>query len=148
MRGEYRGQRRGQRGDKGSPPLARGVQFIRLYKPRKHGITPACAGSTSCPQGSSSQNQDHPRLRGEYQCSYNTAMVEGGSPPLARGVLLLFLGVGICTGITPACAGSTHSPLRTVLMRQDHPRLRGEYLSRNTYSRQSMGSPPLARGVH
>ena len=71
------------------------------------GITPACAGSTGCPLESRTGNRDHPRLRGEYYNIVELLPYQIGSPPLARGVLLLVLVSAVFPRITPACAGST-----------------------------------------
>ena len=50
--------------------------------------------------------------------------------------------------ITPACAGSTCRCSMKKDSWQDHPRLRGEYVSVSCSSCFCTGSPPLARGVH
>ena len=51
---------------RGSPPLARGVPIFSSYALVKHGITPACAGSTKSLSTCIAVVKDHPRLRGEY----------------------------------------------------------------------------------
>ncbi len=50
----------------GSPPLARGARLLTRYKPLKHGITPAGAGSTIEPVFCYRRARDHPRWRGEH----------------------------------------------------------------------------------
>ena len=70
-----------------------------------------------------------------------------GSPPLARGVRLIMVRVGSARRITPACAGSTHLQTDKDNLEKDHPRLRGEYYVDVQYSKNHLGSPPLARGV-
>ena len=92
-------------------------------------ITPACAGSTVFRLWLTHPNQDHPRLRGEYQTAEVIHKVLGGSPPLARGVRLYPLLIGMLRRITPACAGSTSVMSNLQERHRDHPRLRGEYLS-------------------
>ena len=70
-----------------------------------------------------------------------------GSPPLARGVLSKVCCIVPGVGITPACAGSTIESWRLSVRMKDHPRLRGEYFSKQNWYRLYSGSPPLARGV-
>ena len=50
--------------------------------------------------------------------------------------------------ITPACAGSTINRGGEQRENKDHPRLRGEYQARLSRQLLTIGSPPLARGVH
>ena len=49
--------------------------------------------------------------------------------------------------ITPAYAGSTYSYSTCYCTLEDHPRLRGEYLSAPALCICIYGSPPLTRGV-
>ena len=110
------------------------------------GITPACAGKTSCSSISASITADHPRLRGE---NYRTADPHSnipGSPPLARGKRLLFLLQFLHQRITPACAGKTTTHPASTDAYKDHPRLRGENDLRPVPAEMVSGSPPLARG--
>ena len=114
----------------------------------KNRITPACAGSTPTGGGATPSYRDHPRLRGEYILRRVWKMRKKGSPPLARGVLTKPEDMKSVTRITPACAGSTSAPIRECRSSRDHPRLRGEYKKPTTRKRSTVGSPPLARGVH
>ena len=91
----------------GSPPLARGV---RVNNGKSYIYT-----------------KDHPRLRGEYPFVPLCIVIIPGSPPLARGVLASFDCVSWYDRITPACAGSTYDFEDFKTMKEDHPRLRGEY---------------------
>ena len=50
-----------------------------------------------------------------------------GSSPRARGALTRHVANDIDVGIIPACAGSTQSLLIQGVIRQDHPRVRGEH---------------------
>ena len=70
---------------------------------------------------------DHPRLRGEYLNPVVIPDLIAGSPPLARGVRRCASGAEMQTRITPACAGSTIIDNIYSTIREDHPRLRGEY---------------------
>ena len=70
-----------------------------------------------------------------------------GSPPLARGILILSSLPSGILGITPACAGNTVVKQVADNMFEDHPRLRGEYMFQNSAYGNKWGSPPLARGI-
>ena len=112
------------------------------------GITPACAGSTGKQKRKVHGKKDHPRLRGEYWHQSQNNFSLSGSPPLARGVHLKTTFLQLSYRITPACAGSTKKMYESHQRTQDHPRLRGEYLSAVVAFEPVTGSPPLARGVH
>ena len=49
--------------------------------------------------------------------------------------------------ITPAYAGSTKSKSTASARKEDHPRLRGEYVFATVQTLPVRGSPPLTRGV-
>ena len=147
MRGEYKPSVSTTIGISGSPPLARGVPNLVASAAAHPRITPACAGSTPEKDRNSRLGRDHPRLRGEYFLRRPLWDYWIGSPPLARGVPTIFSIVLARYGITPACAGSTQTGLRSAIPGRDHPRLRGEYLPQKPKREASTGSPPLARGV-
>ena len=67
LRGEYEKDVAKKQTNKGSPPLARGIQAARYKITDGHGITPACAGNTFNFLILCRKAQDHPRLRGEYR---------------------------------------------------------------------------------
>ena len=69
----------------GSPPLARGKQFIKIRSTQHLRITPACAGKTGCCLTCICKDKDHPRLRGENFQLVSLQDKQIGSPPLARG---------------------------------------------------------------
>ena len=89
MRGEYQGKSAVEIAREGSPPHARGI--LRPYGDHLQvlGITPACAGNTLRLRPVRFQSWDHPRMRGEYQVSNKYLPPFLGSPPHARGILLL-----------------------------------------------------------
>ena len=127
MRGEYSVHTDTRNRGLGSPPLARGILCYPFLFSRA--------------------NQDHPRLRGEYIMVERPPGVDWGSPPLARGIRRGDEIVADYTGITPACAGNTFQCIPEIRHRKDHPRLRGEYLSKIMKQEVHSGSPPLARGI-
>ena len=49
-------------------------------------------------------------------------------------------------GITPACAGKTNIQQEMTLLKEDHPRMRGEDADQYSPFGPSRGSPPHARG--
>ena len=110
-------------------------------------ITPACAGNTEKFRHGCTSRRDHPRLRGEYSAFQPLQCPAGGSPPLARGIPSAPYTQSVAVGITPACAGNTGVSFAMHSPSQDHPRLRGEYLSGTQSPGTTLGSPPLARGI-
>ena len=111
MRGEYWKFWKFRQDWKGSPPLARGIQLDPINLCKHIRITPACAGNTREATGATATIRDHPRLRGEYKLPDTKLLMGTGSPPLARGILLIFSSYAVKPRITPACAGNT-DPIR------------------------------------
>ena len=89
-------------------------------------ITPACAGKTIGAVMTFPPVKDHPRLRGENLTVIMSILAIQGSPPLARGKLIICQISFTITWITPACAGKTESAFHFMETYKDHPRLRGE----------------------
>ena len=56
-----------------------------------------------------------------------------GSSPRTRGALVVPVNLGAIDGIIPAYAGSTGEEPLVLSVSQDHPRVRGEHLVRETY---------------
>ena len=102
MRGED------QREFVGSPPHARGRLCHERLNVRAIRITPACAGKTAAYDSKSSSAWDHPRMRGEDTARIPANTPATGSPPHARGRLVIPRIVCHAYRITPACAGKTH----------------------------------------
>ena len=111
------------------------------------GITPACAGNSDKARGQSPEGRDHPRLRGEQSLPPYNGKIGVGSPPLARGTAACRGYADMRHGITPACAGNRRTGQGARLRPWDHPRLRGEQVSRPKPLHTPIGSPPLARGT-
>ena len=131
----------------GSPPLARGIHTQTIQVSDLVGITPACAGNTRLGYSPGEGYGDHPRLRGEYFDNPSKLVQIAGSPPLARGILVMSDDGITPIGITPACAGNTSSAFSASCFAWDHPRLRGEYCCAKSLTSTISGSPPLARGI-
>ena len=131
----------------GSSPLARGLLGYGGLPRRGGGIIPARAGFTPRPRPTRSAPRDHPRSRGVYilvDCGDST---EGGSSPLARGLLVTRDRYRPGCGIIPARAGFTFSLDVCVSIVQDHPRSRGVYHAVAGCGGWVAGSSPLARGL-
>ena len=131
----------------GSPPLARGTGRRTKRKPTEGGITPACAGNSCQALPHCIRGWDHPRLRGEQATTPPEMIGTSGSPPLARGTVLVLSQTYTHSGITPACAGNRRHGLVPLSPCRDHPRLRGEQRMLGGRDPRQMGSPPLARGT-
>ena len=71
-----------------------------------------------------------------------------GSSPLARGLRGSSARTASPPGIIPARAGFTGGPLGLSFSLPDHPRSRGVYPRIESSKRFSIGSSPLARGLH
>ena len=91
----------------GSPPRVR-EPLIDIHTGFIHeGITPACAGTTSCFRFPFHESRDHPRVCGNHTVKSNQSQSESGSPPRVREPLETLFKDSATTGITPACAGTT-----------------------------------------
>ncbi len=89
----------------------------------------------------------HPRLREEYVTGFGCGVMRRGSPPLARGILPSSVRTARRVTLTPACAGNTDLGRAEDHTQTVHPRLRGEYASRETPCMAISRSPPPARGI-
>ena len=73
--------------------------------------------------------------------------IQGGSSPLARGLLAPVLSTILLRGIIPARAGFTRRTARRSGCSRDHPRSRGVYTALAWRAIWFRGSSPLARGL-
>lgn len=88
-----------------------------------------------------------PRLRGEYSRCGILYSPDPGSSPLTRGISRGSCLTGIAGRIIPAYAGNIVFLLNVENMVEDHPRLRGEYLTKKVKYTDAIGSSPLTRGI-
>ena len=130
----------------GSPPHARGKVYLYELVRFLCGITPACAGKSQYFKHTCNTSQDHPRMRGEKRLGGAGNRRMNGSPPHARGKVIQKTGKCLVNGITPACAGKSKLPYYQESEIEDHPRMRGEKSLLRSVLRNSVGSPPHARG--
>ena len=112
-----------------------------------NGITPTCVGNTTPKKSTKKTLEDHPHLRGEYTREIGRFLWDGGSPPLAWGIRRPILARKYVYRITPTCVGNTKRAKKGAKKLQDHPHLRGEYISLKPSKISSKGSPPLAWGI-
>ncbi len=111
----------------------------------RHGITPACAGTTSLMLTVPHSAWDHPRLCGNDWDLQRLIISIKGSPPLVRERHARHSGDDLSSRITPACAGTTTSVGIRAEAGGDHPRLCGNDLQAVQMIVQFVGSPPLVR---
>ena len=130
----------------GSSPHARGPHRVfGLYGVAVR-IIPACAGSTGDCWDPGLVREDHPRMRGVHPNVLEKLCNTQGSSPHARGPPADFHARYLCTGIIPACAGSTVDNDFYHGSRRDHPRMRGVHPMPMPVPLACQGSSPHARG--
>ena len=131
----------------GSPPLTRGIHSYMAGICYRVRFTPAHAGNTNHPAQWFTRLWVHPRSRGEYVIPARLAIRMIGSPPLTRGIPATITVIITVTRFTPAHAGNTPSLCLGLDGKKVHPRSRGEYRLSQKNTLQSLGSPPLTRGI-
>ena len=89
--------------------------------------------------------QDHPRSRGNNLPYWAVVGTVAGSPPLAREQPISPEDMRYGMRITPARAGTTNMREAKKIIREDHPRSRGNNYQNSVGAYADMGSPPLAR---
>ena len=131
----------------GSSPHTRGAPRSTRRHPRRGGIIPAYAGSTSVLSVELIRYPDHPRIRGEHEGLGRWSLRDTGSSPHTRGAHLNANSKINRHGIIPAYAGSTvkNGTFSTGIW--DHPRIRGEHSPRWRPRRTQSGSSPHTRGA-
>ena len=145
-RGVYSVSTVGKSPERGSSPLARGLQHHDCHRRHPGRIIPARAGFTSSGRGWWSWRPDHPRSRGVYSTPRTASHRSSGSSPLARGLLNPAQHRAIARRIIPARAGFTPAPDRPSHVRQDHPRSRGVYWGHDVDDWDHAGIIPARAG--
>ena len=131
----------------GSSPHVRGALNHSQDCKNRHGIIPACAGSTRCETLCMARHRDHPRMCGEHMRSRSRSSSSKGSSPHVRGAQRCGHTDISCTGIIPACAGSTVTQNIEPGIAWDHPRMCGEHGHGQPYEGRDVGSSPHVRGA-
>ena len=137
----------------GSSPHTRGAHPFDQGADDVLRIIPAYAGSTSRLSALNVKSPDHPRIRGEHTALAVWAAGKYGSSPHTRGALhrpgpaLRRRPARHRRRIIPAYAGST--PCGTLILTEgrDHPRIRGEHVSKCGFCVLPGGSSPHTRGA-
>ena len=111
----------------GSSPHVRGAQLLPRHNTIKHGIIPACAGSTHRQLLTRCRPRDHPRMCGEHTVTQ--------------------LNKGMASGSSPHVRGSTSCPISMSAIGRDHPRMCGEHRILKCWAAPFMGSSPHVRGA-
>ena len=110
-------------------------------------IIPAYAGSTSRSQPRAFQPMDHPRIRGEHPIAAKPDNLVMGSSPHTRGAPTSCRSSRSRPRIIPAYAGSTPGRRQRLRLSGDHPRIRGEHITRGPRRIWVDGSSPHTRGA-
>ena len=132
---------------RGSSPHVRGALLRPQRRRQRHGIIPACAGSTSTCSWRRSRTRDHPRMCGEHNRLLPRGRTAAGSSPHVRGALQRRTQCHLTTGIIPACAGSTITSCSICRLSWDHPRMCGEHKQWFYRLQVHRGSSPHVRGA-
>ena len=127
MCGEHVESRYGFTCETGSSPHVRGALFCITRSPLDGGIIPACAGSTTCADGTTVKLRDHPRMCGEHSTETPVQPLSAGSSPHVRG----------------APSSRREGSWRC----RDHPRMCGEHHEGWKPLRPQTGSSPHVRGA-
>ena len=132
----------------GSSPHPRGTHPLPHCFHDIAGIIPASAGNTQCDFLAFLQGRDHPRIRGEHYVLIHNHFIDVGSSPHPRGTLLPIISSLSTHRIIPASAGNTTLCNRLKGRGRDHPRIRGEHISRRSINAWKTGSFPHPRGTY
>ena len=131
----------------GSPPRARGRPAGAWLEAAQQGLTPACAGTSPPTARNSANSRAHPRVRGDVDVGACHGRFRVGSPPRARGRLGSLGMAGPLRGLTPACAGTSHSQSRCSQWTWAHPRVRGAVPYRRPQAPDRRGLTPACAGT-
>ena len=147
-RGEHLAAGQQPSGRAGSSPQARGTPTSTSAHPCPSRFIPAGAGNTHHFCRCRSKMPVHPRRRGEHICAQIVRVWRAGSSPQARGTPCGDISNLIGRRFIPAGAGNTPAQQSARLLRQVHPRRRGEHASDTNIGSATYGSSPQARGTH
>ena len=140
---------RGLHPDRRDHPRSRGVYaMILALNGVGKGSSPLARGLLTDSTSPRRPTRDHPRSRGVYCGSRRCGPGSWGSSPLARGLLANWFRDTIKPRIIPARAGFTRLRVGPGIPSADHPRSRGVYGAGFHSGEVSVGSSPLARGLH
>ena len=89
VRGDDKVLNPAQQDELGTPPRARGRLAVGGHQPHLSRNTPACAGTTSAWARGAGGCPEHPRVRGDDDSDHDVSRSPIGTPPRARGRLVL-----------------------------------------------------------
>ena len=130
----------------GTSPRARGKHCQGWSEDERAGNIPACAGKTLSPLSFSCLIWEHPRVRGENRRLSRRPRQQSGTSPRARGKLRRGDQRLVGHRNIPACAGKTQEDYSCYVLRQEHPRVRGENVPLLFLVYMGGGTSPRARG--
>ena len=110
----------------GSSPLTRGKHEAGMLALARLGLIPAHAGKTLSADAQVSNDQAHPRSRGENTHTACARTIIEGSSPLTRGKPGALDMYEDTRGLIPAHAGKTEPLTGGGVLAGAHPRSRGE----------------------
>ena len=130
----------------GSSPLTRGKLHCDRQGLAHQGLIPTHAGKTADRYTSFTTSRAHPHSRGENKSPPCACLRAGGSSPLTRGKLGLFLILPYGVGLIPTHAGKTRFMAGAFARAWAHPHSRGENWVCGGRVWGLCGSSPLTRG--
>ena len=92
---------------RGSPPRRRGPLAVRLRRLTGHRMTPASAGTTTCPPMPQYTVAEHPRIGGNHFYLGHQEFFHDGTSPRLREPRVRHIPLGFRDRNTPASAGTT-----------------------------------------
>ena len=130
----------------GTSPRTRGKQVVNLPTRANVGNIPAHAGKTLDPHLDIDRTKEHPRARGENYSQRITTTPRQGTSPRTRGKHPPLIIYQRNRRNIPAHAGKTSSRVVTRVVREEHPRARGENLTQFKRLSAMVGTSPRTRG--
>ena len=147
----YAGSTRGTRalkGERPDHPRLRGEHHTgRDVDPRRHGSSPPTRGAHINGKCNPPNNRIIPAYAGSTAVKTLREAARAGSSPPTRGAPTHPWWPNQCGRIIPAYAGSTTAIVQDCPYPADHPRLRGEHLSKLVSMKAPSGSSPPTRGA-
>ena len=146
MRGDDPGHHHTTPEDQGTAPRARGRPHPQPVRTRRHGNSPACAGTTSVLAAALRIVEEQPRVRGDDPGVLAEATRLVGTAPRARGRQQGRPRRDPASGNSPACAGTTLRAARPGSTEWEQPRVRGDDPGVLAEATRLVGTAPRARG--
>mgnify|MGYP001108672272 CR=1 FL=1 len=130
----------------GSSPRAWGKGKLSAPSTKGNRIIPTCVGKSADDRGDGVRISDHPHVRGEKAHFTRPRVKIAGSSPRAWGKVRWRSLPASARRIIPTCVGKRRAGAVLLLVRTDHPHVRGEKMSRAADAASLSGSSPRAWG--